>query len=164
MIGTDNQDVANALTPSFQQVQELNIYTQKAALEWIAKHMKDSGAIGKSLFEEDDAEKADMAQKSHKDGKDKTEMAYVVLRDQMLAHVTPEEHTACPLIGKVRYISIMARRVLDATLYERKNGLVGKKNVANPYLDDRDYYGNKRIEQSGSMIKYLFEDLFKTIN
>ena len=49
-------------------------------------------------------------------------------------------------------------------MYEHKNDLVGKKNVSNPYLDDRDYYGNKRIEQSGSMIKYLFEDLFKTIN
>ncbi len=40
-------------------------------------------------------------------------MAYVVLRDQMLAHVQPEAHSAIPLIGKVRYIAIMARRVLD---------------------------------------------------
>ena len=31
-------------------------------------------------------------------------------------------------------------------------------------LDDKDYYGNKRIELSGSLLALLFEDLFKHFN
>jgi len=31
-------------------------------------------------------------------------------------------------------------------------------------LNDKDYYGNKRIEAAGQMLSLLFEDLFKTFN
>ena len=31
-------------------------------------------------------------------------------------------------------------------------------------LDDKDYYGNKRLELAGQLLSLLFEDLFKRLN
>lgn len=45
----------------------------------------------------------------------------------------------------------MVRRIIDA---QKDTKLV----------DDRDYYGNKRLELAGSLLSLLFEDLFKRFN
>jgi len=52
---------------------------------------------------------------------------------------------------KAVYTAVMLRRTIMAKL--------GKINV-----DDRDYYGNKRLELAGQLISLLFEDLFKRFN
>lgn len=52
---------------------------------------------------------------------------------------------------KAVYTASMVRRVIQAKL-----GLVN--------MDDRDYYGNKRLELAGQLIAILFEDLFKRFN
>jgi DNA-directed RNA polymerase III subunit RPC2 len=52
---------------------------------------------------------------------------------------------------KAIYLAVMLRRIILAKL--------GKINV-----DDRDYYGNKRLELAGQLIALLFEDLFKRFN
>lgn len=49
------------------------------------------------------------------------------------------------------YLAVMVRRMLAAML--------------DPSLiDDRDYYGNKRLELAGGLLALLFEDLFKRMN
>ena len=54
-----------------------------------------------------------------------------------------------PFKAKCRYLALMIRRIIEAA-HDPKN------------LDDKDYYGNKRLELSGQLMSLLFEDLFKT--
>ncbi|KAL0236646.1 hypothetical protein PCE1_000044 [Barthelona sp. PCE] len=52
---------------------------------------------------------------------------------------------------KTLYLAILVRRLLTA--------------INDPaFIDDKDYYGNKRIDMAGSMISLLFEDGLKTLN
>ena len=48
-------------------------------------------------------------------------------------------------------LALMIRRVIQA-----------EKDPTS--VDDRDYYGNKRLELAGSLMSLLFEDLFKRMN
>ena len=52
---------------------------------------------------------------------------------------------------KAMYVALMIRRVIFAEK-DRKA------------VDDRDYYGNKRLELAGSLMSLMFEDLFKRMN
>uniref|UniRef100_A0A914M5F4 DNA-directed RNA polymerase subunit beta n=1 Tax=Meloidogyne incognita TaxID=6306 RepID=A0A914M5F4_MELIC len=51
---------------------------------------------------------------------------------------------------KAIYIGLMIRRLIQA-----------EKGICD--ADDRDFYGNKRIELAGSLLALLFEDLFKRL-
>lgn len=48
-------------------------------------------------------------------------------------------------------IALMVRRVMAA-------------EINSSSVDDRDYYGNKRLELAGSLLSLMFEDLFKRFN
>jgi DNA-directed RNA polymerase III subunit RPC2 len=52
---------------------------------------------------------------------------------------------------KVLYLGQMVRRIILA------------ENDPT-WIDNRDYYGNKRIELAGSFLALMFEDLFKHLN
>lgn len=52
---------------------------------------------------------------------------------------------------KAWYLAIMMRRLIQAEEDESM-------------LDDRDYYGNKRMELAGSLLSLMFEDAFKRFN
>ena len=52
---------------------------------------------------------------------------------------------------KATYLAAMIRRVMRA-------------ETDSTLIDDRDYYGNKRLELAGSLLALMFEDLFKRFN
>lgn len=80
--------------------------------------------------------------------KSKSQEAKDLLFKIILAHVPVSESN---LKMKAVFMAVMVRRTILAKL--------GMINV-----DDRDYYGNKRLELAGQLISLLFEDLFKRFN
>ncbi|EFA82075.1 RNA polymerase III [Heterostelium album PN500] len=77
--------------------------------------------------------------------KSKSEEAKDILAGVVLNHVPVRRYN---FRLKVIYVALMIRRIIIATK-DRST------------LDDKDYYGNKRLELSGQLISLLFEDLFK---
>lgn len=71
-----------------------------------------------------------------------------LLASTILAHVPAENYS---FKTKAIYVALMVRRIMAAEV-----------NVA--AVDDRDYYGNKRLELAGSLLSLMFEDLFKRFN
>ncbi|XP_048688146.1 DNA-directed RNA polymerase III subunit RPC2 isoform X3 [Caretta caretta] len=79
--------------------------------------------------------------------KTKMEEARELLASTILTHVPVKEFH---FRAKCIYTAVMVRRVILAQ---------GENKV-----DDRDYYGNKRLELAGQLLSLLFEDLFKKFN
>ncbi|TKR68343.1 hypothetical protein L596_024337 [Steinernema carpocapsae] len=52
---------------------------------------------------------------------------------------------------KAMYLGLMTRRLMQAEMGDCE-------------CDDRDFYGNKRLELAGSLLALLFEDIFKRFN
>lgn len=73
------------------------------------------------------------------------EEAREVLDRVVLSHVPVQHYDFRP---KAIYVANITRRVL----------MVHLKKMS---LDDKDYYGNKRLELAGNLLSLLFEDLFK---
>ncbi|XP_056425888.1 DNA-directed RNA polymerase III subunit RPC2 [Hyla sarda] len=79
--------------------------------------------------------------------KSRVDEARELLASTILTHVPVKEFN---FRAKCIYTAVMVRRVILAQ---------GENKV-----DDRDYYGNKRLELAGQLLSLLFEDLFKKFN
>lgn len=64
----------------------------------------------------------------------------------------------CNLRAKAVYLCLMARRLAVA------QSAAASGNDTRDATDDRDYYGNKRLDADGRLLAYIFEDAFKRFN
>ena len=69
-----------------------------------------------------------------------------ILENVILAHIPLSK--SLKFFAKCRYLALMIRRIIEASHDPSK-------------LDDKDYYGNKRLELAGQLVSLLFEDQFK---
>ncbi|XP_955436.1 DNA-directed RNA polymerase iii, putative [Theileria annulata] len=115
-----------------------NINTRLDALMYIGKKIRPR-ILGKGFFS------------SNKDRAPKSKQMIIedthdILSRVLLSHIPMRD--CRDFSGKIKTLSLMAHRVLNVV------------NNVEP-LDDKDHYGNKRLELAGQMISILFEDFYK---
>jgi DNA-directed RNA polymerase III subunit RPC2 len=136
LVGTE-PELMDMFSGSLEEPYVLGIFTQQQALHYI-------GVKAQAQRESNVNARPNSYRKALSPETDAIEM----LANLVLNHVPVVNYN---FRAKVIYITHIIRRVL--------------KTVLDPtLLDDKDYYGNKRLELAGSLISLLFEDLFKRFN
>jgi len=139
LVGAADKQIANIFTNSMEEPCAARVKTQMQALAF----------VGEAIKAKQKAQSIDMLRPSP--GRRSLSMedeAREVLAHVVLSHVPVTNYD---FVAKRTYIGHVTRRVLAASL-------------DNSMLDDKDYYGNKRLELAGQLLSVLFEDLFKRFN
>ena len=122
------------LAPSIDECSKLDVFTETQALAYIGGKIRVARARGY------------VSAKSKP--RTKVESARDALAGLVFSHIPVLNYCFEP---KATYMALMLRRILQAT--------------CDPSLvDDKDNYGNKRLELAGQLLALLFEDLFKRFN
>ncbi|XP_054160707.1 DNA-directed RNA polymerase III subunit RPC2-like [Oppia nitens] len=137
-ITSDNQNIdSNLLIPSIEVCHKAQIWTSEMALKYMANKLKSKTPMtGRVEWN------------SNERRKPAVEITRELLATTIVAHIPVKEFN---FRLKGIYLAQMVKRLICA--------------LNNPsFIDDRDYYGNKRLELAGSLIAILFEDLLKRFN
>ncbi|SCP02519.1 DNA-directed RNA polymerase III subunit RPC2, putative [Plasmodium malariae] len=137
MIGS-HRNYMNGILLSLYELYTENIKTNLDALLYIGKKIRPR-LLAKGFF-------SSMKEKQVKNEKDIIEEGLDFLSRVLLSHI--QQKSKYDFRNKARCICLMIRRVLDSANNQNE-------------LDDKDYYGNKRLELAGQLISLLFEDLYK---
>eukprot|EP00796_Vickermania_ingenoplastis_P012996 gene12996-8842_t len=132
-------DVQKILFACFQEASALQIISQNDALNFIGERRKETS------WESEESQ-------NRKNQKSKADKAADFLGNVLLCHIREGEATKdWNFHHKAMYVCYMVRRLIDAS-------------SDSSLLDERDYYGNKRLETTGTLMSLLFEDLLKQFN
>ena len=146
MIGPLNDpQITRFLTASFEDAAMAGVVTTAQALEYIGQRVR--GRM-KNTKQKKPAGAGGVGGIAKSSTRTRADDARDLLANVVLNHVPVEKHD---LTHKRFYIAYMVRLCLQA-------------QVDHSLLDDKDYYGNKRLELAGQLLALLFEDLFKRFN
>lgn len=135
LVGSESY-LVNSLALSLEEPARLDIHTQTQALRYIGGKIRGRVSSAGSNFN------------SYRKPQSPEDEARDVLANVVLSHVPVEKYN---FRTKAIYVGHITRRVLLVHLGRMP-------------LDDKDYYGNKRLELAGNLLSLLFEDLFKIFN
>ncbi|KNC82092.1 DNA-directed RNA polymerase III subunit RPC2 [Sphaeroforma arctica JP610] len=134
LVGSDHTFI-DAFAPTLEECMEHQVFSKDQALNFIGERMVTRVQAPWML-------------KQSGQKKTKKDEAVELLRDVVIVHVPVVDKNYRP---KCLYLALMVRRMIMAM-----NGVIK--------VDDKDYYGNKRLELAGALLALLFEDSFKTLN
>lgn len=143
LVGSSDSRIANMFINSMEEPCAARVKTQKQALAY----------VGEAIWAKQTSQSAEgmrpfqFLPNARKSVSTEDE-AQEVLAHVVLSHVPVTNYD---FVAKRTYIGHVTRHVLAVLL-------------DHSLLDDKDYYGNKRLELAGQLLSLLFEDLFKRFN
>ncbi|CAG5113129.1 Oidioi.mRNA.OKI2018_I69.chr2.g7269.t1.cds [Oikopleura dioica] len=140
LIATEDSTLA-LLAPSLFECQQLEIFSQNQAMKYLEKTIMriQNPIVSRSQMQ---------SRFQTRTPRNREQEVHVWLCNTLLVNVPCKDFN---LYEKAVFLGLMCRRLLQA-----QQGMIK--------ADDRDYYGNKRIQLAGDLISLLFEEHFKNFN
>ncbi|CAC9483967.1 putative DNA-directed RNA polymerase polypeptide [Leishmania infantum JPCM5] len=137
-IGT-SPEFQEILFPCFEEARLLNVVTQNDALQYIGEKRKET------VWEAEETQQRQV-------NRSKADKAAEFLANVLLCHIREAQvQKDWNFRHKAFYVCFMVRGMIEASFDAS-------------LLDERDFYGNKRFETTGTLMALLFEDLLKQFN
>ena len=140
LVGSE-PEIVDCLAPSMEEPVKLGITTGLRALRYIGQKIRNKQSASMPSSNQFQSPYQRTPQLPEEEARE-------VLANVVLSHLPV---TDFDFRGKCIYVGHIVRRVVMVMLKKAE-------------FDDKDYYGNKRLEMAGNLLSLLFEDLFKIFN